>query len=114
VDRIVSSMNWYRIEVQIAEDILGGLYGVNPQRYDRITAKYGANAYRIAQGWVNKIWYKEYTLDDLKIAYNVANEIMCGVYGNGQERRQKIISKYGENVRMLAQAMVDDVITRAV
>ena len=110
VDSIVSAMHWYRIEIQLAAEILAKKWGNNPQRQENITLKYGANAYRIAQGFVNSIVYEEYTLKDLQNGYTVANGILCGIYGNDPERTEKIVSEYGANVRKIAQNIVNDVL----
>lgn len=109
VDQIVSGMNWFKIEVRLAEEILQGKWDVNPQRQSKITTQYGANAFRIAQGFVNSICAKEYTLNDLKVAYDVAGGIICGIYGNGEERIQKVRAKYGEKIRQIAQKFVNDI-----
>ena len=110
VEKIVSAMNYYRIEIKVAGEILNREWGNNPDRQNDITAKYGANVYRIAQGYVNSICGEEYTLQQLQDAYTVAGRILCGVYGNGQARRDSIISEYSETVRALAQAMVNDIL----
>lgn len=110
VDQIVSGMNWYRIEVNLADEILNGKWGNNPGRQNNITAKYGANAYRIAQGFVNSICSDQYSLNDLKTAYSVAGGIICGSYGNGEERKKKIKDKYGEAVLKLAQDFVNNIL----
>ena len=110
VDKIVSAMNWYRIETNLAREILAGKWGVNPERQNGITSQYGANAYRIAQGFVNSIKGKEYTIEQLETAYNVALGILSGIYGDGQDRKNKIDSQYGETVRKLAQRIVDEVL----
>ena len=86
-----------------------GKCDVNPQRQSKITTQYGANAFRIAQGFVNSICAKEYTLNDLKVAYDVAGGIICGIYGNGEERIQKVRAKYGEKIRQIAQKFVNDI-----
>ena len=109
VDQIVSGMSWYRTEVKLAEEILAGKWGNNPQRQSGITTKYGANAFRIAQGYVNDICYKKYTLKDLQTALDVAGGIIAGIYGNGNERKQAIAKKYGDTIRVLAQGIVNDI-----
>lgn len=114
VDSIVSAMNWYRIEIQLADDILHPTpqkdWGNNPQRQEQITLKYGANAYRIAQMFVNDICHDEYTIDDLWNGLTVADEILRNVYGNNPERTEKIVAKYGKTVRTIAQNIVNDVL----
>ena len=110
VNSIASAMNWYWIEIIIAEDILDGVYGNNPDRQTTITAKYGANAYRIAQNFVNDIARGAYTREELETSHDVANGILCGTYGNGQERKEKIVAEYGETVRSLAQQIVNEVL----
>ena len=110
VDQIVSRMNWYRIEVKLAEEILAQKWGNNPDRQKRITDMYGANAYRIAQGFVNSICAGDYTIEQLKTAPEVAQGILDGIYGDGQERRDKIVSSYGELVRSLAQGFVNEIL----
>lgn len=110
VDKIVSAMNWYRIEIQLVEEIYARVWGDNPDRQRNITLKYGANAYRITQGFVNDIEHKEYTLEDLKAAYNVTDGILHGIYGNDPERKDKIVAQFGEKVRNLAQKFVNEII----
>lgn len=109
VDKIVSYMNWCRIEINLADEILNKkwIWGNNPNRQEKITLKYGANAYRIAQGFVNSIDHGDYTVTDLWTAYDVADGILREEYGNDPERKQKIISEYGETVRDLAQQIVN-------
>lgn len=109
VDQMVTGMNWYRTEVKLAREILEGKWGNNPNRQNNITLKYGADAYRIAQGFVNSIVAKDYTLDNLERAYDVAGGILCNVYGNNPQRRQTIVSKYGEKVYQLAQGFVNQI-----
>ena len=109
VDKIVSYMNWCRIEINLADEIMNKrwIWGNNPNRQEKITLKYGANAYRIAQGFVNSIDHGDYTVTDLWTAYDVADGILREEYGNDSERKQKIISEYGETVRDLAQQIVN-------
>lgn len=109
VEQIVTGMSWYRNEVKIAEEILNGKWGNNPDRQSGITAHYGANAFRIAQGYVNDICMKKYTLADLKTAYDVAGGIICGIYGDGNGRKIRIANEFGETIRLLAQGMVNDI-----
>ena len=111
VNSIVSAMNWYRLEVNLAEQILAGEWGNNPGRQENITLKYGANAYRIAQMFVNSIaGEKEYSLEDLKNGLTAANGILCGIYGNDPERTKKIVAEYGKNARTIAQNIVNDIL----
>ena len=110
VDHIANSMNWYRTEIKLAEEILANKWGNNPQRQNNITLKYGSNAYRIAQDFVNGIIAKQYSMNDLKHAYDVAGGILCGIYGNGEQRKKTIDAKYGATVRKIAQAIVNDIL----
>jgi hypothetical protein len=111
VDSIISALNWYRIEVKLADEILNKKWKNNPSRQANITAMYGANAYRIAQMFVNDIdGSHKYTIDDLKTAYAVASDMIYGVYGDGAERRKKVVEKYGEAIRSMAQGIVDDIL----
>jgi hypothetical protein len=112
VDSIISSLNWYRVEVQLADEILNDKWSNNPYRQTNITLRYGANAYRIAQLFVNDIAGSQhlYTIDELKTAYQVASDMIYGVYGDGAERRKKVIAKFGEKIRSLAQELVDDIL----
>lgn len=112
VDKIVRAMSWYKTEIKLADEILQNKWGNNPKRQNDITTKYGAHAYRIAQMFVNDIAGEdpEYTIKDLYVAYNVAEGILCGIYGNGEDRKKKIRATFGETVRKLAQDMVDAVL----
>ena len=109
VDSIVSGVNYYRIEIRLADEILDGKWGNNPDRQANITLKYGANVYRIAQLFVNDICRNAYTIDELYTAFDVMNGILCGKYGNGEARKTTITLAYGETVRSLAQKLVDNV-----
>ena len=108
-DHFVNSMAWYRTEYKIAVEIDAGVWDKGKERQERITTKYGANAFRIAQGFINSIYAKEYTFADLKVAIDVASSMIAMVYGDGEERRQKVTQKYGETVRALAQRIVNDI-----
>ena len=111
VNKIVKRYNWFKTEVQIANDILSNKYGNNPVRQQTITSKYGsADAYRIAQGFVNQICEGEYNIKELITAIKVADEIMCGVHGNGSARRNSVVSKHGEIVFKLAQKFVNEIL----
>lgn len=107
VNTIVSRVSWYQTEIKIADEILNGKWGNNPDRQSGITLKYGANAYRIAQGFVNSICTGEYTLADLYTAFDVMNGILCGTYGNGSARKTAIVNQYGETIYRLAQELVN-------
>ena len=39
---------------ELADEIINGVWGSNPERRENITAKYGADAYRAAQAIVNE------------------------------------------------------------
>lgn len=39
---------------ELAQEIINGVWGSNPERRENITAKYGADAYRAAQAIVNE------------------------------------------------------------
>ena len=109
VDKIRTAMNYYKTEIRLADKIRNKQWGNNPQRHENITLKYGAHVYRIAQNFVNDLEAGNYTMEELQKAYTVAQGILSGIYGNDPERKNTIVSKYGNTVRKLAQDMVNDV-----
>ena len=45
----------------------------------------------------------------MKVAIDVASSMIAMVYGDGEERRQKVTREYGETIRALAQRIVNDI-----
>lgn len=68
----------------VAQEVLQGLWGNGQERYDRLAnAGYDAQA---VQDRVNSILNGEYTQSNYTNLDDVANEVIQGLWGNGQER----------------------------
>ena len=68
----------------VAQEVLQGLWGNGQERYDNLTrAGYDAQA---VQDRVNSILGGEYTQNNYTNLDSVANEVIQGLWGNGQER----------------------------
>ena len=68
----------------VAQEVLQGLWGNGQERYDNLTnAGYNAQA---VQDRVNSILGGEYTQNNYTNLDTVANEVIQGLWGNGQER----------------------------
>lgn len=68
----------------VANEVLQGLWGNGQERYDRLTnAGYDAQA---VQNRVNSLLNGEYTQSNYTDLDAVANEVIQGLWGNGQER----------------------------
>ena len=68
----------------VAQEVLQGLWGNGQDRYERLTnAGYDAQA---VQDRVNSILGGEYTQNNYTNLDTVANEVIQGLWGNGQER----------------------------
>ena len=68
----------------VAQEVLQGLWGNGQERYDSLTrAGYDAQA---VQDRVNSILGGEYTQNNYTNLDSVANEVIQGLWGNGQER----------------------------
>lgn len=68
----------------VAQEVLQGLWGNGQDRYDSLTsAGYDAQA---VQDRVNSILGGEYTQNNYTNLDTVANEVIQGLWGNGQER----------------------------
>ena len=85
----------------IAIQILAGQWGNNPERKNKITAKYGATVYNEAQAYVNKILNYE-------LYVNIAVGILEGKFGNNPNRKKTITSTYGSTAYSVAQGYVND------
>lgn len=69
---------------EIAQEVLQGIWGNGQERYDRLAnAGYDAQA---VQDRVNSILNGEYTQSNYTNLDDVANEVIQGLWGNGQER----------------------------
>ena len=68
----------------VAQEVLQGLWGNGQDRYERLT-KAGYNAQAV-QDRVNSILGGEYTQNNYTNLDSVANEVIQGLWGNGQER----------------------------
>lgn len=72
----------------VANEVLQGLWGNGQERYDRLTnAGYDAQA---VQNRVNALLNGDYTQSDYSNLDSVANEVLQGIWGNGQERYDKL------------------------
>ena len=68
----------------VAQEVLQGLWGNGQERYDSLTnAGYDAQA---VQDRVNSLLNGEYTQSNYTNLESVANEVIQGLWGNGQER----------------------------
>ena len=68
----------------VAQEVLQGLWGNGQERYDRLTnAGYDAQA---VQNRVNALLSGEYTQSHYTNLDDAANEVIQGLWGNGQER----------------------------
>ena len=69
---------------EVAQEVLQGLWGNGQERYDRLAnAGYDAQA---VQDRVNSLLSGEYTQSNITNLDSVANEVIQGLWGNGQER----------------------------
>ena len=72
----------------VANEVLQGLWGNGQERYDRLTnAGYDAQA---VQNRVNALLNGDYTQSDYTNLDSVANEVIQGLWGNGQERNDNL------------------------
>ena len=92
---------------ELADEIINGVWGNNPERRENITAKYGAAAYEAAQAIVNEIMGVGSTIKS-KTAEELADEIIRGEWGSNPERRENITAKYGADAYRAAQAIVNE------
>jgi hypothetical protein len=80
----------------VAQEVLQGLWGNGQERYDNLTnAGYDAQA---VQDRVNSLLNGEDTQSDYTNLDDVANEVIQGLWGNGQERFENL-SSAGYDVR---------------
>lgn len=68
--------------VEVAEEVIAGKWGVNPDRKEKLTAA-GYN-YDAVQKEVNHILCGKKSVSD------IAREVIAGKWGNGSERKQKL------------------------
>lgn len=74
----------------VAQEVLQGLWGNGQERYDNLTnAGYDAQA---VQDRVNSLLNGEYTQSNYTNLDDVANEVIQGLWGNGQERFDNLTS----------------------
>ena len=92
---------------ELAQEIINGTWGNNPERRENITAKYGAAAYEAAQARVNEIM--GVAAIKSKTAEELADEIIKGKWGSNPERRENITAKYGAAAYEAAQARVNEI-----
>ena len=93
---------------ELAQEIINGVWGNNPERRENITAKYGAAAYEAAQAIVNQRAGATEPAKPSKSTEELAQEIINGVWGNNPERRENITAKYGADTYRAAQAIVNE------
>ena len=77
---------------QLAEEVLKGMYGNGEDRKRNLGDRYAevqAEVDRILKNQSKPVKPKEKTIDEL------ATEVLAGLYGNGNERRMKLISLVG-------------------
>ncbi len=92
---------------ELAQEIINGVWGSNPERRENITAQYGEAAYEAAQARVNEIMGAGSTIKS-KTAEELADEIIRGEWGSNPERRENITAKYGADAYRAAQAIVNE------
>ena len=92
---------------ELAQEIIKGEWGSNPERRENITAQYGAAAYEAAQARVNEIMGVGSTIKS-KTAEELADEIIRGEWGSNPERRENITAQYGADAYRAAQAIVNE------
>ena len=92
---------------ELAQEIINGVWGSNPERRENITAQYGAAAYEAAQARVNEIMGAGSTIKS-KTAEELADEIIRGEWGSNPERRENITAQYGADAYRAAQAIVNE------
>ena len=93
---------------ELADEIINGVWGNNPERRENITAQYGAAAYEAAQARVNEIMGVGSTIKS-KTAEELADEIIRGEWGSNPERRENITAQYGAAAYEAAQARVNEI-----
>ena len=93
---------------ELADEIINGVWGSNPERRENITAQYGAAAYEAAQARVNEIMGAGSTIKS-KTAEELADEIIRGEWGSNPERRENITAQYGAAAYEAAQARVNEI-----
>lgn len=92
---------------ELAQEIINGAWGNNPERRENITAKYGAAAYEAAQAIVNQKAGATEPAKPSKSTEELAQEIINGAWGSNPERRENITTKYGAAAYKAAQAIVN-------
>ena len=92
---------------ELAQEIINGAWGNNPERRENITAKYGAAAYEAAQAIVNQKAGATEPAKPSKSTEELAQEIINGAWGSNPERRENITAKYGAAAYKAAQAIVN-------
>ncbi len=92
---------------ELADEIIRGEWGNNPDRRNNITAKYGAALYEAAQAIVNQRAGAAQPATPSKTADELADEIIRGEWGNNPDRRNNITAKYGAELYTAAQAIVN-------
>lgn len=101
----VNTSNQSKLSETVAQEVLQGLWGNGQERYDNLTnAGYDAQA---IQNRVNSLLSGETTTDydvDNTDLDSVANEVLQGLWGNGQERYDRLT-----NAGYDAQAVQDRV-----
>ena len=98
---------------ELAQEIINGTWGNNPERRENITAKYGAAAYEAAQAIVNQKAGATEPAKPSKSTEELAQEIINGAWGSNPERRENITAKYGAAAYEAAQARVNDIMGAA-
>ena len=98
---------------ELAQEIINGTWGNNPERRENITAKYGAAAYEAAQAIVNQKAGATETAKPSKSTEELAQEIINGAWGSNPERRENITAKYGTAAYKAAQARVNEIMGAA-
>ena len=72
----------------VAQEVLQGLWGNGQERYDRL-ANAGYDAQEV-QDRVNSLLNEEYTQSNYTNLDDVANEVIQGLWGNGQDRFENL------------------------
>ena len=84
----VNTSNQGKSNETVAQEVLQGLWGNGQERYDSLTnAGYDAQA---VQDRVNSLLNGEDTQSDYTNLDDVANEVIQGMWGNGQERFENL------------------------
>lgn len=93
---------------RIAQEVINGKWGNGQERYNRLT-KAGYNA-KAVQNKVNEILGVKSNNSDAKDNYKIANEVIQGLWGNGNDRKNRL-AKAGYNyviIQKIVNEMMND------